>query len=51
MYDNGYIEIDPDQCGYTTFLGAAVPEVEGGNEGVGINNGGNNNANTVEERR
>lgn len=26
VYDNGYIEIDPDQCGYTTFLGAAVPE-------------------------
>lgn len=28
VYDNGYIEIDPEQCGYTTFLGAAVPEVE-----------------------
>jgi hypothetical protein len=27
VYDNGYIEIDPDQCGYSTFLGAAVPEV------------------------
>lgn len=26
VYDNGYIEIDPEQCGYTTFLGAAVPE-------------------------
>lgn len=26
VYDNGYIEIDPAQCGYTTFLGAAVPE-------------------------
>jgi hypothetical protein len=25
VYDNGYIEIDPEQCGYTTFLGAAVP--------------------------
>ncbi|RYH27457.1 hypothetical protein EON65_13370 [archaeon] len=25
VYDNGYIEIDPDQCGYTTFLGTAVP--------------------------
>lgn len=25
VYDNGYIEVDPDQCGYTTFLGAAVP--------------------------
>ena len=29
VYDNGYIEIDPSQCGYTSFLGAAVPEVEG----------------------
>mmetsp|Transcript_12148 Transcript_12148/g.18348 ORF Transcript_12148/g.18348 Transcript_12148/m.18348 type:complete len:420 (-) Transcript_12148:183-1442(-) len=29
VYDNGYIEIDPEQCGYTTFLGAAVPEPEG----------------------
>ena len=29
VYDNGYIEIDPGQCGYTSFLGAAVPEVEG----------------------
>eukprot|EP01041_Mallomonas_annulata_P008581 gene8581-17702_t len=28
IYDNGYIEIDPAQCGYTTFLGAAVPEPE-----------------------
>ena len=28
VYDNGYIEIDPGQCGYTSFLGAAVPEVE-----------------------
>lgn len=28
VYDNGFIEIDPSQCGYTTFLGAAVPEVE-----------------------
>lgn len=26
VYDNGYIEIDPSQCGYTTFLGSAVPE-------------------------
>ena len=24
IYDNGYIEIDPEQCGYTTFLGSAV---------------------------
>jgi tubulin polyglutamylase TTLL9 len=29
VYDNGYIEIDPELCGYTTFLGAAVPVVEG----------------------
>lgn len=28
IYDNGYIEIDPEQCGYTTFLGAAIPEPE-----------------------
>eukprot|EP01038_Epipyxis_sp_PR26KG_P007644 gene7644-10404_t len=26
VYDNGFIEIDPDQCGYTTFLGSSVPE-------------------------
>ena len=26
IYDNGFIEIDPEQCGYTTFLGAAVPQ-------------------------
>eukprot|EP01039_Chlorochromonas_danica_P003550 gene3550-3887_t len=25
VYDNGFIEIDPDQCGYSTFLGTAVP--------------------------
>lgn len=24
VYDNGYIEVDPEQCGYSTFLGAAV---------------------------
>ena len=30
IYDNGFIEIDPEQCGYTTFLGAAVPQPEGG---------------------
>lgn len=28
VFDNGYIEIDPEQCGYSTFLGAAVPEPE-----------------------
>jgi hypothetical protein len=26
VYDNGYIEIDPSQCGYTSFLGGAIPE-------------------------
>jgi tubulin polyglutamylase TTLL9 len=26
VYDNGYIEIDPEQCGYSTFLGTAIPE-------------------------
>lgn len=25
IYDNGFIEIDPEQCGYSTFLGTAVP--------------------------
>jgi tubulin polyglutamylase TTLL9 len=25
VYDNGYIEIDPALCGYSTFLGAGVP--------------------------
>ena len=25
VYDNGFIEIDPELCGYTTFLGSAVP--------------------------
>lgn len=34
VYDNGYIEIDPDQCGYSTFLGAAVPEPDEGVEEV-----------------
>ena len=33
IYDNnGYIEIDPDQCGYSSFLGAAVPEASKGEE-------------------
>ena len=27
VYDNGFIEIDPELCGYTTFLGSAVPTV------------------------
>lgn len=41
VYDNGFIEIDPSQCGYTTFLGAGIPEPEfvddeaGDNEGSG----------------
>ncbi len=36
IYDNGYIEIDPEQCGYTTFLGAAIPrpDVEDANDGA-----------------
>ena len=34
VYDNnGYIEIDPEQCGYSSFLGAAVPEAEREEEG------------------
>ena len=28
VYDNGFIEIDPSQCGYSTFLGAGIPEPE-----------------------
>lgn len=34
VYDNGFIEIDPAQCGYSTFLGAGVPgpEQEDGEE-------------------
>ena len=32
VYDNGFIEIDPTQCGYTTFLGAGIPEAEGAEE-------------------
>jgi Tubulin-tyrosine ligase family len=35
IYDNGFIEIDPEQCGYTTFLGAAVPQPDGGVGGAG----------------
>ena len=27
VYDNGFIEIDPELCGYTTFLGSAVPNL------------------------
>lgn len=34
VYDNGYVEIDPDKCGYTTFLGAAVPESESSHSNV-----------------
>jgi tubulin polyglutamylase TTLL9 len=34
VYDNGYIEIDPEQCGYSTFLGAAVPEPEDGTDEI-----------------
>lgn len=34
IYDNnGYIEIDPEQCGYSSFLGAAVPEAVRADEG------------------
>ena len=33
VYDNnGYIEIDPEHCGYSTFLGAAVPEADTGGD-------------------
>lgn len=24
VFDNGYIEIDPEQCGYSTFLGMDI---------------------------
>ena len=26
VYDNGFVEVDPTLCSYTTFLGAAIPE-------------------------
>ena len=32
IYDNGYIEIDPTLCGYSTFLGGAVPVVADTND-------------------
>ena len=35
MYDNGYIEIDPAQCGYTTFLGSSVPVPSAGVDTMG----------------
>ena len=35
VYDNnGYIEIDPEHCGYSTFLGAAVPEAMDNGDGT-----------------
>jgi tubulin polyglutamylase TTLL9 len=34
VYDNGYIEIDPAQCGYSSFLGSAVPEPTETDEGA-----------------
>jgi hypothetical protein len=33
VYDNGFIEIDPTQCGYSTFLGAGIPEAAEAGEG------------------
>ena len=27
VFDSGFIEIDPELCGYTTFLGSAVPNI------------------------
>ena len=27
IFDNGYIEIDPAQCSYTSFLGTVVPVI------------------------
>jgi tubulin polyglutamylase TTLL9 len=44
VYDNGYIEIDPEQCGYTTFLGAAVPTAENGLEPNSVNGGDDNDS-------
>lgn len=38
VYDNGYIEIDPEQCGYTTFLGSAIPS-SSTEEGDGVGGG------------
>ena len=40
VYDNGYIEIDPDQCGYTTFLGSAIPSSTSDEAGVAAGGGG-----------
>ena len=47
VYDNGYIEIDPDLCGYSTFLGAGVPEGEDtdGTGSGGAGAGGGSGAN------
>jgi hypothetical protein len=40
VYDNGFIEIDPAQCGYSTFLGAGVPEAEAAEDGPEGDEGG-----------
>ena len=40
VYDNGYIEIDPSQCGYTSFLGSGIPEAD---FVVEVNDNDNNN--------
>jgi hypothetical protein len=40
IYDNGFIEIDPEQCGYTTFLGAAVPQPDISSEIAGTSAAG-----------
>ena len=44
VYDNGYIEIDPDLCGYSTFLGAGVPESEEDGAAYGAGQGGGSGA-------
>ena len=51
VYDNGYIEIDPNQCNYTSFLGAAVPEPDNilnniANLNLNSSNGNNNSSNS-----
>ena len=39
VYDSGYIEIDPAQCGYSSFLGSAVPVGAGVGGGGGVGGG------------
>lgn len=62
VYDQGYIEIDPQHCGYTTFLGAGVPTNNNTNNTTNNTNTTNHhssqsqantnvNANAVDQRK